>query len=236
MPTIFDFPAINLDSLELYLEYLHYQAALINKAKMNQIVILSVLCALLVSPTFSAPTEAPAGQASGETTTQALNPPTTVPPALSTATPVEPNTSSAPKPDASSVDGNTTASMAVSSAHDQMLNTSSFTCYGRSIGYYADPEHECKVYHFCLLGEYNGEQVYQRISYLCLNETVFDQQALDCVESSKLTAPCKDSPNYYDLSNSILRQAIVGNQMHQPNETDTTKPTTPAPVEAETPK
>lgn len=73
-------------------------------------------------------------------------------------------------------------------------------------------EHDCKVYHFCLLGEYNGEAVYQRISYLCLNDTVFDQQALDCVQPANITGSCKDSQLHYDGSNQILRQAILGHK------------------------
>lgn len=98
---------------------------------------------------------------------------------------------------------------------------SSFTCFNRSIGYYGDIDHDCKIYHFCLLGDYNGETVYQRISYLCLNETMFDQQALDCVEQSNMTAPCKESPNFYDQSNKMLRDAIVGNRVQHDSETTT---------------
>lgn len=60
-----------------------------------------------------------------------------------------------------------------------------------------------------MLGDFNGQEVYQRVSYMCLNETVFDQQALDCVEASKMTAPCEESSKYYDDSNLILRKAII---------------------------
>lgn len=169
--------------------------------------VLTFIC--LVAFANGAPTETPAGQASSEATTKAPAPADTT---IATTT----QTASAPATDESAnKDNNTTASMAVSQAHDMSLNTSSFTCYGRSIGYYADAEHDCKVYHFCLLGEYNGDTVYQRISYLCLNETKFDQQALDCVDSGKLLAPCKDSPNYFESSNVILREAIIGNPKHQ---------------------
>ena len=136
--------------------------------------------------------------------------------------------------DQSTPDPNQTASMAVSASHDkhdigQMLPTSSFTCAGREIGYYADTERDCKVYHFCLLGDYNGEAVYQRISYLCLNETVFDQQALDCVESGKLQSPCKDSPTYYTASNKVLRTAILGKVKQESSEAAKPTSTTPAP-------
>lgn len=101
--------------------------------------------------------------------------------------------------------------MAVSSAQDPAhAQNTSFTCFSRAVGYYADVDSACKVYHFCMLGDYNGQEVYQRISYLCLNDTVFDQQALDCVDSAKMMAPCADSPRHYDESNTILRKAMIG--------------------------
>lgn len=102
-------------------------------------------------------------------------------------------------------------------------SASSFTCFNRTIGYYGDVERECKIYHFCLLGDYNGETVYQRISYLCLNETVFDQQALDCVDPKSVNAPCTDSPRFYQESNRLLRDAVVGKEMHD-NVGPTVKP------------
>ena len=193
-------------------------------------VFKSILFASLVA---SIVIGAPAGQ---ETTTL---PPTTTTAASSSVPAAETSTAAANVTPAASQDSttaadlsssapatedfNTTSSMAVSSSHDLMVNSSSFTCYGKQIGYYADVEHSCKVYHFCLLGDYNGDSVYQRISYLCLNHTVFDQQALDCVDTVKLTAPCEKSASFYDSSNAILRETIVGNQMHQ-SSVETTTP------------
>uniref|UniRef100_A0A6G1S8N2 Chitin-binding type-2 domain-containing protein n=1 Tax=Aceria tosichella TaxID=561515 RepID=A0A6G1S8N2_9ACAR len=91
----------------------------------------------------------------------------------------------------------------------QALANSTFTCLNRQVGYYADIETDCKVYHFCLLGQFNGEPMYQRVPYMCLNNTVFDQQVLDCVDASNMTAPCKESAKYYDESNVILRKAMI---------------------------
>lgn len=167
---------------------------------MNSLKIVSFICFIFAASVIAAPTETPAGQATE-----------TVAPAV--ATPADQTTSAVPTDDASKDANNTTAPLAPAPTHEQQINATSFTCYGREIGYYADMEHECKVYHFCLIGDYNGEQVYQRISYLCLNETIFDQQALDCVEPSKITAPCAESEKNYDSSNAVLRQAIVGNHM-----------------------
>lgn len=96
-----------------------------------------------------------------------------------------------------------------------ILEKSNFTCYGKNLGYYADIEEDCKVYHFCLLGEYSGDSVYQRISYKCLNDTYFDQQALDCVDQSKMSSPCGESYLFYESSNVILRQAVVDTNVHQ---------------------
>lgn len=136
----------------------------------------------------------------------------------STSTPAPPTTSApAPAPEPSSSTNATTpdqtSSAPATSAADEpgkMANSTTFTCFDRPIGYYADEERDCKVYHFCLKGDFNGDTVYQRISYLCLGETVFDQQALDCLAADKITTPCKESHNHYEMSNNILRQAIVG--------------------------
>lgn len=176
------------------------------------------ILAILVASTLAAPVEdSTAGQEASSTAA-----PTTTP-AAPTTTPAGGQASSAPATDAPAKDNSSTP-MSTS----QHLNTTSFTCYGRPIGYYADEEHDCKVYHFCLLGEFNGEPVYQRISYLCLNDTIFDQQALDCLAPIKSSTSCKESHNHYELSNKLLRQAIVGTRMHdgsQPDQTNATNPT-----------
>lgn len=48
-----------------------------------------------------------------------------------------------------------------------------FSCYGRSSGFYADVEADCKVYHTC---DDHGN----RFSYRCPEETAFRQDALIC--------------------------------------------------------
>lgn len=57
--------------------------------------------------------------------------------------------------------------------------------------------------------DHNGHKLHQRVPYLCFNDNVFDQQALDCVESSKMSAPCSESDKFYEGSNVILRKALV---------------------------
>lgn len=167
---------------------------------MNSIKIVA-LFTLLVASAHSAPTET-------DTTTS---------PSVSTSE------VSSDIPSSTSSTGEAEISSSSPPGSQTYLNqvSSSFTCFNKSVGYYGDVEHDCKIYHFCLLGDYNGETVYQRISYLCLNQTMFDQQALDCVEKSNMSAPCTESPNFYDQSNKILRDAIVGNRVHQGAETTT---------------
>lgn len=190
---------------------------------MNSQTLITLACVGILAfalaqgaPTSDAPVESGASEVTSSSATQSGD--------LASSAPATEGTQRTGNTD------NTTSSMAVSSAHDQ-LNASSFTCYGRLIGYYGDIEHDCKVYHFCLLGDYNGDPVYQRISYLCLNNTVFDQQALDCVEPAKMSSPCKESANFYDSSNAILREAIVGNQKSAESDT-ANKPATPTSTSA----
>lgn len=171
-------------------------------AQINQYFKIVVCLLVLAQAVQSAPTEVETSTATPTTTIASTTTSAAPAPADSSSTtpltPIETKDAAA----------NTTDSVAVSSAQDQShLNHTTFTCYGRKIGYYADVEADCKIYHFCILGDYNGEPVYQRISYLCLNETLFDQQALDCV--SKLSAPCSDSSKYYEESNNLLRSAII---------------------------
>ena len=45
----------------------------------------------------------------------------------------------------------------------------SFSCEGRSYGYYADPETNCQVFHICL-GD--GDIKW---TFLCPNQTIFNQ-------------------------------------------------------------
>lgn len=160
----------------------------------------------LVAGVIAAPLEEPAGQDSKPDTT------------TTTATP---STSVAPETTSPAEQASTVASTPTDLPDISAYTNTSFTCYGRSLGYYADVVQNCKVYHFCLLGEYNGEPIYQRVSYLCMNEKVFDQQALDCVKESELKAPCKDSAQHYDISNKALRQAVLGS--HASNEAEVAK-------------
>lgn len=78
--------------------------------------------------------------------------------------------------------------------------TSTFSCEKRVTGYYADVKLGCRVYHFCATEEL-GEVSYQRVSYMCLEGSIFDQKELNCVRERDLNIPCDKAESYYDSSN-----------------------------------
>lgn len=79
--------------------------------------------------------------------------------------------------------------------------TSTFSCEKRVTGYYADVKLGCRVYHFCATIEELGEVAYQRVSYMCLEGSIFDQKELNCVREIDLNIPCNKAESYYDSSN-----------------------------------
>lgn len=85
-------------------------------------------------------------------------------------------------------------------------NTSTFTCYGRPTGYYADVKLACQVYHFCTQMESIGDTQYQRMSYICLEGSIFDQSSLNCVADADLKVPCEQAESQYDTSNKQFDQ------------------------------
>jgi len=83
------------------------------------------------------------------------------------------------------------------------LNGSLFSCYGRSFGQYADVSKECHIFHLCypFVNLTTGNLIYQRISFLCDADSVFDQRLFVCVDNSTLSYGCGDAPSYYQSSN-----------------------------------
>lgn len=82
-----------------------------------------------------------------------------------------------------------------------LKNTSTFTCYGRLTGYYADVKLNCRVYHFCTQIEALGTVSYQRMSYICLEGSIFDQKDLSCVKEADLKVSCDKAEAEYEISN-----------------------------------
>lgn len=137
---------------------------------------------LLASAALAAPVENSTLDNSVETTTSFPNPTTS---------------------EDSVMEDNMTESTAVESQPDfiSYKNTTTFTCYGRPTGYYADTRLNCRIYHFCTQMESIGETSYQRMSYICLEDSVFDQKDLNCVKESDLKIPCEEAEKAYESSN-----------------------------------
>jgi len=75
----------------------------------------------------------------------------------------------------------------------------SFTCEGKDYNYYADPANNCQIFHVCMpvLGEDQVTVVeYKQWSFVCGNQTIFDQSTLTC-NYPENAFPCEESPSLY---------------------------------------
>jgi len=80
-----------------------------------------------------------------------------------------------------------------------------FDCYNRKYGYYADIDHNCKIFHIChpTYNPFGIAETYQT-SFFCPNLTVFDQSTLTCVhEDSESLIPCSSAPQLYYLNDNF---------------------------------
>ncbi|KAM3955610.1 uncharacterized protein ACR2FA_010477 [Aphomia sociella] len=78
--------------------------------------------------------------------------------------------------------------------------TDTFSCENRTYGYYADVDNDCQVFHVCLPSQTpSGRNVTYRWSFICPNETIFNQEVLVCTWPRD-AIPCEDSPMYYDIN------------------------------------
>lgn len=77
-----------------------------------------------------------------------------------------------------------------------------FDCTGRAYGYYADTDANCQVFHVCLpITDEAGEVAETaHYSFMCNNETIFDQESLTCNWKDN-AFPCSEAQTLYDLSN-----------------------------------
>ncbi|GJQ76251.1 hypothetical protein Trydic_g1986 [Trypoxylus dichotomus] len=79
----------------------------------------------------------------------------------------------------------------------------SFSCDGREYGYYADVENDCQLFHVCLpVTHSNGRQQTFRWSFICPDDTVFNQEIFTCTRSDE-SINCADSPRFYSLNRSF---------------------------------
>lgn len=86
---------------------------------------------------------------------------------------------------------------------DANKSETTFSCYGRAFGQYADIKKDCRVFHLCYpyFNSTTNELLYQRISFLCDNDSVFDQKRFICVENSTIEHKCSDSEALYVRTN-----------------------------------
>jgi len=80
-----------------------------------------------------------------------------------------------------------------------------FTCNDRKFGYYADEGRNCSYYHLCIpvtLPIFRQRTYYQRLSFICADNTWFDQTVIRCAAAPSI--PCSDSHKYYEQSSHLL--------------------------------
>ncbi|XP_077531078.1 uncharacterized protein LOC144143149 [Haemaphysalis longicornis] len=85
-----------------------------------------------------------------------------------------------------------------------------FSCAQRSLGYYADVSNDCKIFHVCnpvLMSD--GQVAMMQYSFVCPNQTLFDQQTLTCTLPPG-TAPCRHAENFYYLNRHVGQQGHEG--------------------------
>ncbi|XP_046682965.1 uncharacterized protein LOC124369191 [Homalodisca vitripennis] len=69
--------------------------------------------------------------------------------------------------------------------------TFTFDCSDRAVGFYADQEHHCQIFHMC-------DEDGRRIPYVCANDTSFNQQYRVC--DWEYNFDCADAQNWYYLN------------------------------------
>ncbi|KAL1513988.1 hypothetical protein ABEB36_003319 [Hypothenemus hampei] len=107
----------------------------------------------------------------------------------------------------------------------------SFSCEGRSYGYYADVENDCQLFHVCLPMKYqDGHTQMFRWSFICPEETIFNQEIFTCTRSDE-SIDCEESPRFYDLNRhfgDVEVETSTGIQM--PSGLEENAPSVPAEV------
>ncbi|XP_031619483.1 uncharacterized protein LOC116338410 [Contarinia nasturtii] len=79
--------------------------------------------------------------------------------------------------------------------------TDNFSCAGRQYGYYADVENDCQIFHVCLPVTYpDGQERQFRWSFICPEETTFNQEAFTCVRTDEMNIDCTESEKFYELN------------------------------------
>ncbi|XP_068149031.1 probable serine/threonine-protein kinase kinX [Drosophila tropicalis] len=107
--------------------------------------------------------------------------------------------------------------------------TDNFSCTNKTYGYYADVENDCQIFHVCLPVTYaDGKENIFRWSFICPEETIFNQESFTCMRREDMTIECEDSYRYYELNGNF--GAPVEEEKTQENEGDS-KPIETEPME-----
>ncbi|XP_063614454.1 uncharacterized protein LOC134787603 [Penaeus indicus] len=84
-----------------------------------------------------------------------------------------------------------------------------FSCSGKTYGYYADPDNDCQIFHVCLPLHslyptlFKAQTTYH-FSFICGNQTAFDQASMACVHQGSFT--CDNPEMYYYLNYNFFRK------------------------------
>ncbi|XP_042897496.1 uncharacterized protein [Parasteatoda tepidariorum] len=77
----------------------------------------------------------------------------------------------------------------------------SFSCFND--GYYADVDNNCQIFHVChSTPNEDGSQNTQQWSFLCGNQTLFNQLTLTCADPED-AVPCPEAPSFYNINDRI---------------------------------
>ena len=78
-------------------------------------------------------------------------------------------------------------------------------------GKYADPGAECQVFHFCALGDTEGNLI--TYSFLCPNGTIFNQQYFIC--DWWFNVDCSQAESLYGLNDEVAAASPSGGGDYQ---------------------
>ncbi|KAH7981289.1 hypothetical protein HPB49_022901 [Dermacentor silvarum] len=83
----------------------------------------------------------------------------------------------------------------------------SFTCPAKN-GYYADVDNACQIFHVCnVVPKDDGSTEVQQYSFLCGNQTVFNQFSLTC-SLPEDAVPCGSSADFFYLNDRIGQEKV----------------------------
>ncbi|KAH9361163.1 hypothetical protein HPB48_003025 [Haemaphysalis longicornis] len=78
----------------------------------------------------------------------------------------------------------------------------SFQCPAKN-GYFADVDNNCLIFHVCnVVPKEDGSTEVQQYSFLCGNQTIFNQLSLTCAFAEE-SVPCNNAPDFFYINDNI---------------------------------